>query len=274
MRGISLLAVSLLSASVLVGLPFLLACEDQDKKKAELIAKAGGSATAVAAPSTVPTIAPAASSAPVAAKPPKECAPGPDVTVDDPEVDAEIRAKAKKPTGPLTAKDLASVTSIRINQRKTPLPEIDPCVFPKMVALKFLYLPKGTYSDLTPVANLTKLEGLFAPDNEIQDLKPLEKLLLLDQLVLTHTQVRDITTLGNLVNLTELTLDDTQVSDISVLAKCTKLEKLSLKNTLVKDVSPLKELKKLKTLNVQGTALTNLDTLDPLKARGLKIQIN
>ncbi len=269
MTGKRLLAVSLVS-------PFLfgalLGCEDQGKKKAELIAKAGGSSVAtVAAPSAVPTVAPVASSAPAAAKPPKECAPGPDVTVDDPDIDAEIRAKAKKPTGPLTSKDLAMVTSIRIHQRKTPLEELDPCVFPKMVALKFLYLPRGTYRDLGPIANLTKLEGLFAPDNEIEDLKPLEKLLLLDQLGLTHTHVRDITPLGGLVNITELTLDDTQVSDISVLAKLTKLEKLSLKNTLVTDVSPLKGLTKLKTLDVRGTALTNLDSLESLKARGLKI---
>ncbi len=37
-------------------------------------------------------------------------------------------------------------------------------------------------------------------------------------------------------------------------------------------MSPLKDLKKLKTINVQGTALNNLNVLDPLKARGLKIQ--
>lgn len=250
-------------------LSLLGACDDQEKKKAELIAKAGGSASA-ASPLAVPSAdrAPSAS----AAQAPKECPPGPDITIDDPEVDAEVRTKAKKSTGPLSAKDLATVTSIRINQRKTPLAELDPCVFPKMVALRFLYLPKGTYDDLSPVANLTKLEGLVAADNEVSDLRPLEKLLLLDQLMLAHTHVRDVTALGNLVNLTELSLDDTQVSDLGPLAKCTKLEKLSIKNTLVTDVSPLKGLTKLKSLNVQGTALNNLDALDPLKARGLKIQ--
>lgn len=262
-----------------IALPLLLvvlfACEDQDKKKAELVAKAGGSASATALPSALATLAPAASSAlPVVAKPPRECPTGTTVTVDDPELEAEIRTKAKKPKDPLTTKDLAAVTSLRINARKTPLEEIDPCLFPKFVALKFLYLPKGTYRDLTPISTLTKLEGLFFPDSEVEDLKPLEKLLLLDQLGLAHTHVRDIGPIGNLVNLTELTLDDTSVSDLTPLAKCTKLEKLSIKNTLVKDVSPLKDLKKLKTLSVQGTALTNLDVLEPLKQRGLKIQTN
>jgi len=264
--------------ALLIGLlPLLvLGCEDQDKKKAELIARTAPSAEAKAATSAVPTIAPAASSAaPAAAQPKKECGSGPEVTIDDADLEAEIRLKLKKPKetspGPLTTKDLANVTSLNVT-KKASLEELDPCLFPKLVGLRFLYLPKGSYRDLTPIANLTKLEALRASISEVEDLKPLEKLVLLDQLDLGRTHVRDISALANLVNLTELALDDTQVSDIAPLAKLTKLEQLSLKNTLVQDVSPLKDLKKLKTLNISGTALTNLDVLEPLKARGLKIQ--
>ena len=263
--------------ALLVGLlPLLvLACEDQDKKKADLIAKTAPSAEPKSATSAVPTTAPAASSAAAPAKPKKECGTGPEVTIDDPELEAEIRLKLKKPKetspGALTAKDLANVTSLNVT-KKASLEELDPCLFPKLVGLRFLYLPKGSYRDLSPIANLTKLEALRASISEVEDLKPLEKLVMLDQLDLGRTHVRDISPIANLVNLTELALDDTQVSDISPLAKLTKLEQLSLKNTLVQDVSPLKDLKKLKTLNVTGTALTNLDVLEPLKARGLKIQ--
>jgi internalin A len=270
---------------VLCSLAFLfpavvMGCEDSDKKKQDLIAKTGGSgapssSTVIQVPSALLSAIAASASAQKQTKPPKECPPGNEITIDNKEVEGEVRAKAKKPEGPLTPADLEKVTSIRINQGKTPLEEIDPCVFPKFTALKFLYLPKGSYRDLTPIANLTRLEGLFIPDSEVEDLKPLEKLLKLDQLGLTRTHVRDITVLGNLTSLTELTLDDTQVSDIAVLAKLTKLEKLSLKNTLVKDVSPLKDMKKLKQLNVAGTSISNLDTLEPLKrANNLKILTN
>jgi internalin A len=198
-----------------------------------------------------------------------------DVTIDDPELEAEIRLKLKKPKdenpGALTVKDLATVTSLNVT-KKASIDELDPCVFPKLVGLRFLYLPKGSYRDLKPIANLTKLEALRASISEIEDLKPLEKLVMLDQLDLGRTHVRDIAVLAKLVNLTELALDDTQVTDLGPLAKLTKLQTLSIKNTLVQDVSPLKDLKKLKTLNVQGTALSNLNVLDPLKAHGLKIQ--
>jgi internalin A len=259
----------------LVALASIAGCDDQDKKKAELVTKTGASASAVVVASAVPKAAPAASSAPVAAKPPKDCGTGPDVTIDDPDIEAEIRLKLKKPKetspGPLTSKDLAALTSLNVTKKAT-LEELDPCLFPKLVGLKFLYLPKGSYRDLKPIANLTKLEALRASISEVEDIKPLEKLVMLDQLDLGRSHVRDISTIANLVNLTELALDDTQVTDLTPLAKCTKLMTLSIKNTLVKDVSPLKDLKKLKTLNVQGTALENVDVLEPLKARGLKIQ--
>jgi internalin A len=249
-------------------------CDDKDKR-AELIAKTGGSASAVPVASALPVVAAgAASSAAPATKPPKVCPSGNEITIDDPDIEMEVRRKAKKPEGPLSVADLAGVTSIRINARPKPLEEIDPCIFPKMTALRFLYLPKGTYSDLSPIAGLTKLEGLFFPDSAVEDLTPLSRLVMLDQLGLAHTPVRDIGPIGNLVNLTELTLDDTHVTDLSPLAKCTKLEKLSIKNTPVTDVSPLKDLRKLKSLVVAGTALTNLDVLEPLKARGLKIITN
>jgi internalin A len=261
------IVLSLLSALVA-------GCDDKDKR-AELIAKTGGSATDVGAASAHPfALAAAASSAAPAPKPPKVCPSGNEITIDDPDIEMEVRRKAKKPEGPLTAADLARVTSIRINARPQPLEEVDPCIFPKMVSLRFLYLPKGTYRDLSPISGLTKLEGLFFPDSEVEDLSPLSRLVMLDQLGLAHTPVRDIGPIANLVNLTELTLDDTHVTDLSPLAKCTKLEKLSIKNTPVTDVSPLKDLRKLKSLTVAGTAIRNLDVLDPLRARGLRIITN
>ena len=258
-------------ACLVLGLVVVLGC-DEDKRKADLLAKTAPSAS-VAQPilSAAPSAAPAPST-----KPPRECPTGDEVTITDPEIESEVRAKAKKPAPtPLTAKDLATVTSIRINARKgAPLEELDPCVFPKLTSLRFLYLPNGSYRDLSPISNLTRLEGLFFPDSEVEDLKPLAKLTLLDQIGMPKSHVRDIGTLANLVNLTELTLDDTQVSDLGPLASCTKLMNLSIKNTLVKDLSPLKALKSLKKLNLAGTAVDNLDVLAPLRAGGLKILQN
>ena len=256
----------------------LFACDDEKKKEEELRLKVGvegGTNPQSSAPATVSGVnivpPPIMSAAP--AKPPKDCGTS-DPVIDDPDLDAEIRLKLNKPKdknpAPLTSKDLASVLSVNLT-KKPSLSELDPCVFPKMTALKFLYLPRGEYRDLTPLKDLTKIEGLRASISEVEDLKPLEKLTALDQLDLGRTHVRDISALANNVNITELSLDDTQVSDIRPLAKMTKLQKLSLKNTQVTDVSPLKDLTKLKTLDVSGTAINNLNLLDPLKGKGLRI---
>ena len=261
-----LLALSALSIACLSG------CEDQEKKKAELLAKTIGSTSVPTAVSSAPAALPPASAA-AAAKPPKEC--GAEVVIDDPDVEGAIRAKAKKPKEtspePLGASDFAALTSLKIPPKATPLAELDPCLFPRLVGLRFLYLPKGTYRDLTPISGLTKLEALFVSDSEVEDLKPIERLVLLDQLGLGRTHVKDLSVVGNLPNLTELVLDDTRVTDLGPLAKNAKLMSLSIKNTLVTDLSPLKDLKKLTKLYIAGTSVTNLDVLDPLKARGLKI---
>lgn len=250
------------------------ACDDKKEKERELLEKVGieaGATTATASVTGVNVVPPPATSTTLAPKPAKDCGTG-DPVIDDPDLEAELRLKTKPPkeAGPLTAKDLATVTSVNLT-KKAELKELDPCVFPKLTALKFLYLPKGEYRDLAPIKDLTKMEGLRVSISEVEDLKPLEKLTALDQLDLGRSHVRDISPLASNVNITELQLDDTQVSDISVLSKLTKLQKLSLKNTLVKDVSPLKDLKQLKTLDLAGCAVDNLNTLDPLKARGLRI---
>lgn len=261
------------AAMLLLALPLLSAC-DEDKPKAEPAPSAASSAAEAPAPSAALEVA----AAPAAVvKPPKECGTGPEVLIDDPDFEAEVRLKLRKPKdkhpGPLTAKDLAAVTSLNLT-KKASLDELDPCLFPKLTGLKFLYLPKGTYRDLTPIQNLTKLEALRASISEVEDLSPLEKLVNLDQLDLGRTHVRDISSLGKLVNLTELALDDTHVSDLSPLATVTKLEVLSIKNTRVTDVRPLQGMKKLRTLNVAGTAVNNLNALEPLRARGLRLQTN
>lgn len=253
----------------------VLGCDDSDKKK-ELLAKAGVEAGAPSAgPTGVNVLPPAASASHAAApaKPPKDCGTG-DPVIDDPDLEAEIRLKLNKPKDKnpeaITSKDLAKVTSLNLT-KKQETKELDPCVLPKMIALRFLYVGKGEYRDLTPIAGLTKLEGLRVSISEVENLKPLEKLTALDQLDIGRTHVRDISALANNVNITELSMDDTQVSDISVLAKLTKLQKLSIKNTLVTDVSPLKDLKNLRVLDVAGTALNNVNLLEPLRAKGLKI---
>ncbi len=255
----------------LAGILVLTAC-DEDKKKAEILAKtAPAEASAPAPAASAPASAAPAEAA--SAEPPKKdplCPTGPELTLTDKDLEAELRLKLNKPKDPLKMSDLANVRSLNLTKKQS-LDELDPCVIPKLTSLKHLYLGPGKLRDLKPIANLVGLESLRASINEVEDLKPLEKLVLLDRLDLGRTHVRDIAPLANLVNLTELQLDDTQVSDLAPLAKAKKLEKVSIKHTNVTDVSPLKGNDKMKFLYVEGCAIGNLDTIQPLVGRGLRV---
>lgn len=265
----------LLTIASFTALSSLLAGCDEDKKKEDLLAKAGASASATpAAPDAAMMAAASATpSASATAPAPKKdvvCQTGPDLTLTDPDIEAQVRLKLAKPKDPLKMSDLANVKSLDLTKKKD-LDDLDPCIFPKMTGLKHLYLGPGKLNDLKPISNLIRLESLRASINEVEDLKPLEKMAMLDVLDLGRTHVRDIGSLSALTNLTELQLDNTQVSDLKPLEKLKKLRILSIKNTTVTDVSPLKGMNDLKTLNVEGCAISNLDTIQPLIAKGLRI---
>jgi len=189
---------------------------------------------------------------PAAAKPKKpcpDCGSGPEVTIDDKALEAEIRKKLDKASGPVTKADLKRVKSLNLSQLKD-IHELDPCVLTPMTGLKELFLGQGEYDDLSPLEGMTQLESLRASISQVKDLKPLEKL----------------------TTITELQLDDTPVEDLSPLAGLVNMENLSIKRTKVKDASPLKNMKKLKFVYIGGTPLDEDPiSIGPVRAQGTKV---
>lgn len=227
-----------------------------------------------AVPPSPPPAPAATSAAPQPAAKPKrkkeDCPKGPNVTIDDPQLEAQIRLKLQKAAGPISVNELHKIRSLNVSSMQ--LADLDVCVFPALTGLKELFLGPGDYEDLSPIAGATGLETLRASLSKVRDLTPLSKMTKLDRLDLGHTQVVDLKPIAGAVALSELVLDDTQVEDLTVLAKFSSLETLSLKNTHVKDVSPLQGLKKLKSLYVLGTPVED----DPsafaaLRARGTHV---
>ncbi len=119
-----------------------------------------------------------------------------DVTIDDPDLEAEIRLKLKKPkeTNPARAhgegprrrhvverdeEGLARRSSTRASSRSS-----------SGSASSTSRRARTAISSRSRTSR--KLEALRASISEVEDLKPLEKLVLLDQLDLGRTHVRDI----------------------------------------------------------------------------------
>src|SRR3954453_9036886 len=92
---------------------------DEEKKKAEILAKtasteAGATETATTAAVTPP---PSASVPPEPAKKEAICPTGPDLELTDKDLEAELRLKLAKPKDPIRVSDLANVKSLNLTKK-------------------------------------------------------------------------------------------------------------------------------------------------------------
>ncbi|MBK6995560.1 MAG: leucine-rich repeat domain-containing protein [Lewinellaceae bacterium] len=71
------------------------------------------------------------------------------------------------------------------------------------------------FSDLNPIAGLTKLKQVTCFDSQISDLSPIAGLMNLQTLDCHSTQVGDLSPLAHLTNLQQLNCNSTQVSDLN-----------------------------------------------------------
>ena len=144
--------------------------------------------------------------------------------------------------------------------------------------LEMLYLSwRKKVSDVSPLANLPKLERLYLEHTQVSDISPLANLPNLKELELNNTKVSDVSPLATLTNLFTLGLDQTNVSDISTLANLPNLEWLGLSVTQVWDVAPLANLPKLKGVSLFGCPLNAAayDTHIPaLQAKGVTVSFD
>ena len=101
----------------------------------------------------------------------------------------------------------------------------------------------GPVSDITPLANLTKLRVLLASyGGEIVDISPLANLTQLETINLSGNMIIDMTPLENLTHLTHLELSGNKIIDITPLANLTQLTHLELTGNHILDHGPLDAL--------------------------------
>ncbi len=117
-------------------------------------------------------------------------------------------------------------------------------------------------SDLVPIANLVRLERLVLPVCQISDLRPLSGLTQLRKLDLDRNRISDISPLANLTQLTELVISENEIADISPLANLTQLTELYLDRNVITDVRPLAGLTRLERLEIQDNRIVDHSPLD------------
>lgn len=173
-------------------------------------------------------------------------------------VEAAARRTLKRPTGEITADDLASIRSLSLGG--TDLTDLTPLA--ELTALNYLYLNGTQVTDITPLAKLTSLNQLFLNGTQVTDVTPLAELTALNYLYLNGTQVTDVTPLAGLTALIHLYLNGTQVTDVTPLAELTALTQLGLRSTRIGDITPLSKLTALKVLYLESTQVSDVTPLE------------
>ena len=120
----------------------------------------------------------------------------------------------------------------------------------------FLQSSSHDFEDLTPLANLSRLQQLGLDDTNVSDLTPLARLRSLQEIALSRTKVTDLSPLAGLTELTFLKACYIPVSDVSPLKGLKKMEWVSIRGTKVTDISPLAGLLALKKVDVAEMSMS------------------
>ena len=124
--------------------------------------------------------------------------------------------------------------------------------------------PQSNISDLSPLADLTKLRVIDFRAGGVQDLSPLKNLVGLEELRLPRGSVSDISVVENFKGLKILGLLVHQISDLSPLRNVPSLEELYLSNNQISDLGPLANLTKLERLFLDNNQISDLGPLQRL----------
>ena len=125
-------------------------------------------------------------------------------------------------------------------------------------------------TDISPLANCSKLEYLSLGNSGVSDLSPLSNMQNLKELYLqldTNINLSDISTV---TSLKILDLHGAQITDISALSGLVNLEKLTLGArwykwaNKIQDISALANLKNLTYLDLSFTSVENIEILSNL----------
>ena len=183
------------------------------------------------------------------------------VTFPDPNLDKAVREAIKKPKGGISEADLASLSYLFLiadRESVADLTGLEHCH--NLVRLSV----HGTFSDLSPLSSLGRLEYLVVASSAASQLSPLSGLTQLRDLAINGGPVADLSPLSSLSSLASLNLNSNQIRDLSPLSKLTSLVELSLRRNQISDLSPLSGLTALTRLNLACNQIKDLSPLSGL----------
>ena len=147
-----------------------------------------------------------------------------------------------------------------------------------LINLKHLFLSHNQIKKIDAVKNLTNLESLdFARnmgEERISDISPIANLTKLKLLGLSDANIPDISILKNLVNLEIFMANDSKIEDISVLKNAKNLRLLYVEKNKISDVSVVKDLVNLEELYLRHNSISEIDFSKLTKLRDVSVEDN
>ena len=192
------------------------------------------------------------------------------VDIPDPNLRAAIESALGVASGDtITTADMANLTELAArNSNITDLTGLERATNLTTLNLGHVHvgaegrsINSNSISNISPLAELTKLTELWLGFNLISDISVLAGLTNLKLLDLTGNSLSDISIVEGLTNLTYLDLDGNSLSDISPLAGLTNLTRLELGGNSISDISPLAGLTNLTSLWLAGASISDISPL-------------
>ena len=177
--------------------------------------------------------------------------------------DLNLRAVLEKTLGTkaITLSAMATLTTLKASDRDI----FNLAGLEFAINLEELWISENPVSDLSALAECTNLIRLFAWNTpHISDVSPLANLTKLQQLEFKGSKLNDISSLVHLTNMRVLQFYGIDISDISPLSAMTKLEKVRFRHTDVEDITPLAELFDLGWLDLASSEVSDLEPLKNL----------
>lgn len=200
----------------------------------------------------------------------------------DKNLEAAVREQVfdkRESTEPLTAEDVRNISIVHADQRDIrSLQGLEACIsvaeirlarnkiadlspLAELARLQSLDVSRNRVEDISPLAKLPRLQYLNAEHNRIADLQPLAKLETLNSLYLADNRIEDLAPLAGLKKLWSLNVDDNRVEDLKPLAKLTWLTSIGLRRNRISDLAPLAGLRPTHFLFLEGNHITDLSPL-------------
>lgn len=183
------------------------------------------------------------------------------VVFTDPVLEAEVRKAMNKPEGDITIAEVEAVTKLEMSTDWKPdapddtkINDISDLKYFKN--LELLDLQFHAITDISPLAQLTKIHSLGLGGNRISDISVLTNLKELRFLSIFSCSAADYSPLKELTYLQTLFISWSTIEDLSVLSDLKDLTQLYIDNTQVSDLKPIAGLN-LKSLRLEGSKVTD-----------------